>query len=202
MGPRARARGNQQAKLLALHAVAASMGPRARARGNMLITVHRVHGMTRFNGATSARSWKCRGDAGGEGEASASMGPRARARGNPVPGAALGHGYFASMGPRARARGNTPLAIATMGGDLASMGPRARARGNKAPSFSLSKVPCCFNGATSARSWKCRHCVRLCGRCRASMGPRARARGNVRTVESRSATEELQWGHERALVEI
>src|ERR1039458_4338565 len=107
------------------------------------------------------------------------MGPRARARGNESVGFGDLSARVASMGPRARARGNR------FGGDLqlfvnaASMGPRARARGNE---------QCCDLGG---------------GCIGASMGPRARARGNAAGIaELRCKRCGLQWGHERALVEI
>src|ERR1017187_9854872 len=60
-----------------------------------------------------------------------------------------------------------------------------------------------FNGATSARSWKCRgHRGAALQTMRASMGPRARARGNPGSQISPAQAAQLQWGHERALVEI
>src|ERR1017187_10158591 len=82
----------------------------------------------------------------------------------------------------------------------------------------------CYNGATSARSWKSRaaggHAVNLQAsmgpRARArgnglgeraefagsgaSMGPRARARGNQTGLRRTTWVYLLQWGHERALV--
>ena len=85
----------------------------------------------------------------------------------------------ASMGPRARARGNEQCCDLGGGCIGASMGPRARARGN-------------------AGVWET-----LCQVRRASMGPRARARGNAAGIaELRCKRCGLQWGHERALVEI
>src|ERR1039458_4385840 len=105
------------------------------------------------------------------------MGRRARARGNSLGRGAREVVGGASMGPRARARGNSlgRGAREVVGG--ASMGPRARARGNSlyliAPTViaslqwgherALVEIPPggrrvqhadCFNGATSARSWK------------------------------------------------
>ena len=62
--------------------------------------------------------------------------------------------------------------------DLASMGPRARARGNEGSELAV------LNGGA------------------ASMGPRARARGNNESHAVRLDVLTLQWGHERALVEI
>src|ERR1019366_159672 len=60
-----------------------------------------------------------------------------------------------------------------------------------------------FSGATSARSWKCRgHRGAALQTMRASMGPRARARGNPGSQISPAQAAQLQWGHERALVEI
>src|ERR1039458_4338567 len=60
-----------------------------------------------------------------------------------------------------------------------------------------------FNGATSARSWKCRgHRGAALQTMRASMGPRARARGNPNHSGAGHSRDVLQWGHERALVEI
>ena len=58
------------------------------------------------------------------------------------------------------------------------MGPRARARGN-------SLTPADRFGDLAA-----------------SMGPRARARGNPPIGEWTVRVPKLQWGHERALVEI
>src|ERR1017187_692059 len=105
------------------------------------------------------------------------------------------------MGPRARARGNDRCGIGQRGRFVASMGPRARARGNEryllevAYVFRLQwgheralveiKRLCelhgelsCFNGATSARSWKYGAARKPDRSAHASMGPRARARGN------------------------
>src|ERR1022692_3911955 len=132
----------------------------------------------RFNGATSARSWKSGQRPGGRSGRGASMGPRARARGN-VNALIQGEiGYVASMGPRARARGNGSASGGGASIGLASMGPRARARGN---------VPIYF-------VWQ-----RQDG---ASMGPRARARGNLLDESAVWPRYWLQWGHERALVEM
>src|ERR1022692_993247 len=107
-----------------------------------------------FNGATSARSWKCNGDVGCDAEHAASMGPRARARGNNRGLVTRTHQLQASMGPRARARGN-------------GLGERAEFAGSGA-----------------------------------SMGPRARARGNQTGLRRTTWVYLLQWGHERALVEM
>src|ERR1017187_6316812 len=60
----------------------------------------------------------------------------------------------------------------------------------------------CFNGATSARSWKCRRHARAKRFREASMGPRARARGNMFARFAGAPEDLLQWGHERALVEM
>src|ERR1039457_4645725 len=85
----------------------------------------------------------------------------------------------------------------------ASMGPRARARGNRTPLWRGPRRGWCFNGATSARSWKWQ----------------ARAKADIVTSCFNGATSArswkchflagqrvrnawLQWGHERALVEI
>src|ERR1017187_1722519 len=154
------------------------------------------------------------------------MGPRARARGNESVGFGDLSARVASMGPRARARGNRYIqrtdgqpwwlqwgherALVEIGRRAsggcrypglqwgheralvemklhqeryyrsdASMGPRARARGN-------------------AGVWET-----LCQVRRASMGPRARARGNAAGIaELRCKRCGLQWGHERALVEM
>src|ERR1017187_5319945 len=82
------------------------------------------------------------------------------------------------MGPRARARGNIYDEFLESLNERASMGPRARARGNT-------------------------QLGRLAGRVRrASMGPRARARGNTAANIQGINENALQWGHERALVEI
>src|ERR1039458_3077669 len=111
--------------------------------------------MSDLNGATSARSWKCNATGGMAVEG------------------------LASMGPRARARGNTFVVASHFDGPGASMGPRARARGNSARKLPGHWPGQCFNGATSARSWKCH-----------GYGLRA-------PIDSA-----LQWGHERALVEM
>src|ERR1022692_4130679 len=59
-----------------------------------------------------------------------------------------------------------------------------------------------FNGATSARSWKLRQRAGYAGAGHASMGPRARARGNTGYLRGPYSVPALQWGHERALVEM
>ena len=59
-----------------------------------------------------------------------------------------------------------------------------------------------FNGATSARSWKLGGGGGQGSWMTASMGPRARARGNSTAPTSGQVLGWLQWGHERALVEI
>src|ERR1022692_743740 len=64
------------------------------------------------------------------------------------------------------------------------MGPRARARGNGAGHPHAHHVDRRFNGATSARSWKCPKRNRMPASPRASMGPRARARGNQASIGS------------------
>src|ERR1022692_3647427 len=105
------------------------------------------------------------------------------------------------MGPRARARGN----IATCGWWRVRRGlqwghERALVeinRHNRNRSTTRG-----FNGATSARSWKSGHHVRHAARTLASMGPRARARGNRGGELRRPNMRLLQWGHERALVEM
>src|ERR1039458_9360571 len=61
---------------------------------------------------------------------------------------------------------------------LASMGPRARARGNEQEKLEQARQRF------------------------ASMGPRARARGNKSTAWLSAIAAWLQWGHERALVEM
>src|ERR1017187_6848383 len=179
------------------------MGPRARARGNAPSPRWPPPRCTRFNGATSARSWKW---------------PKSPARPRPCAGLQWGHEralveipvrrcillhiWRASMGPRARARGNVTAtasisslitlqwgherALVEMwwegaGPDattVASMGPRARARGNGA------RI-----GGRHAEG-------------HASMGPRARARGNATQPVVWRWKVWLQWGHARALVEI
>src|ERR1022692_2677037 len=180
-----------------------------------------------FNGATSARSWKSRRRIRHIARAKASMGPRARARGNGAVKLAGGGADRASMGPRARARGNwreralqQRVGGASMGPRArargnrlhlrnlaaqarASMGPRARARGNRRLAVERRRHDPGFNGATSARSWKYNipegvYTVSYY----ASMGPRARARGNPMASRSVPSSDRLQWGHERALVEI
>src|ERR1039458_6544392 len=59
-----------------------------------------------------------------------------------------------------------------------------------------------FNGATSARSWKSNRSATYHVGLPASMGPRARARGNADGTVACSCATLLQWGHERALVEM
>src|ERR1022692_1794803 len=59
-----------------------------------------------------------------------------------------------------------------------------------------------FNGATSARSWKSAGVLAPLPIALASMGPRARARGNTAANIQGADELELQWGHERALVEM
>src|ERR1022692_2675349 len=59
-----------------------------------------------------------------------------------------------------------------------------------------------FNGATSARSWKWNYGPTSGVGRPASMGPRARARGNHSSAVGPPVVALLQWGHERALVEI
>src|ERR1039458_8987578 len=59
-----------------------------------------------------------------------------------------------------------------------------------------------FNGATSARSWKSAGVLAPLPIALASMGPRARARGNTAANIQGINENALQWGHERALVEI
>src|ERR1017187_5643635 len=202
MGPRARARGNESVGFGDLSARVASMGPRARARGNRYIQ--------RTDGQPWWLQW-------GHERALVEIGRRASG-GCRYPGLQWGHeralveiasaGIFsflstqlqwgheralvemklhqeryyrsdASMGPRARARGNEQCCDLGGGCIGASMGPRARARGN-------------------AGVWET-----LCQVRRASMGPRARARGNAAGIaELRCKRCGLQWGHERALVEM
>ena len=156
----------------------------------------------RFNGATSARSWKSGQRPGGRSARRASMGPRARARGNAAAGEQKGGGGVASMGPRARARGNVNALIQGEIGYVASMGPRARARGNGSASGGGASIGLASMGPRArARGnvpiyfvWQ-----RQDG---ASMGPRARARGNLLDESAVWPRYWLQWGHERALVEI
>src|ERR1039458_2827018 len=106
------------------------------------------------------------------------MGPRARARGNQVTTYAMLHAPWLQWGHERALVEIVIYVVARMNGCSASMGPRARARGNR------------LRGQNANR-------LRL-----ASMGPRARARGNKKYWLDGSVAPELQWGHERALVEI
>ena len=130
------------------------MGPRARARGNLNAYCNPREFQERFNGATSARSWK--------------YGPLRRLRHSPL-----------------RFNGATS----------------ARSWKSKT-GFGLHVTVLCFNGATSARSWKYHEDAAEAREWLASMGPRARARGNMTGYQQVVAAVRLQWGHERALVEI
>src|ERR1022692_3156414 len=153
MGPRARARGNAGTAYVYVDGAGLQWG-HERALVEMLGRWSRGALLRSFNGATSARSWKWESWVGGDGLT------------------------WASMGPRARARGNLAQSRHGVREEIASMGPRARARGNEVLAFIVSTA-FCFNGATSARSWKCGEGARQAdGDGAASMGPRARARGN------------------------
>src|SRR5579885_3086890 len=92
----------------------ASMGPRARARGNEETTLppRRARELQwgRERALAEIKS-KWRLEARNSG---ASMGPRARARGNVACLLLLWFGRYASMGPRARARGNNPQRHSTL----------------------------------------------------------------------------------------
>src|ERR1039458_6657746 len=153
MGPRARARGNHPAAATDVKNSGLQWG-----HERALVEITGAHALPvasrRFNGATSARSWKSGGDGG------------------------VGEGGGASMGPRARARGNGRRAGGRGDRGAASMGPRARARGNPCAATQRNSPGRGFNGATSARSWKFARMLTLVERLQASMGPRARARGN------------------------
>src|ERR1039458_5728170 len=129
------------------------------------------------------------------------------------------------MGPRARARGNHPAAATDVKNSGLQWGheralveitgahalPVASRRFNGATSArswkSGESSPAVtphsgFNGATSARSWKSGGDGGVGEGGGASMGPRARARGNTDTGYGPFVTIGLQWGHERALVEM
>src|ERR1022692_1258585 len=153
------------------------------------------------------------------------MGPRARARGNTPNNYGDQFHAFASMGPRARARGNTDATTGALRAELLQWG-HERALVEMSAIFWKLHTFTCFNGATSARSWKWSvgrkprgSCFGFNGatsarswklsafasstvNCLASLGPRARARGNTAPRVSRIGARTLQWGHERALVEI
>src|ERR1017187_10364665 len=153
------------------------------------------------------------------------MGPRARARGNDRCGIGQRGRFVASMGPRARARGNERYLLEVAYVYLLQWGhERALVEmerwteasrivfwllwGHERALVEIKRL-CelhgelsCFNGATSARSWKLSAFASSTVNCLASMGPRARARGNTAPRVSRIGARTLQWGHERALVEI
>ena len=169
---------------------------------------------TRFNGATTSRSWnRLLGDRD-ERRRRASMGPRPLGRGIRVgrgtrmtrrEGLQWGHDLsvvesltvrmsdqslpIASMGPRPLGRG------ILLGGDrcglglAASMGPRPLGRGIPRS----CRTPACarpsFNGATTSRSWNPDGAQRVPDEAPASMGPRPLGRGIGPTVArpSRSA---------------
>src|ERR1017187_4837106 len=157
----------------------ASMGPRARARGNVTDTDSGRRLIARFNGATSARSWKCDHPAWSSRQYRASMGPRARARGNQETAPFAG-------GCRPRFNGATSArswklnALMWASTVLSGFNGATSARSWKFKRLcELHGELSCFNGATSARSWKYRHSGAVTG-----------------------SFTSLQWGHERALVEI
>ena len=141
-------------QLNAIRQAEASMGPRARARGNSpecsrslsdsklqwgheRALVEILWSATRLNWISSLQ-W-------GHERALVEI---------PSHPPALIEAIEASMGPRARARGNEGWEFWGENGHRASMGPRARARGNKWTRLCPSRQGLCFNGATSARSWK------------------------------------------------
>ena len=162
----------------------ASMGPRARARGNAPRTTETPCRCSRFNGATSARSWKLSGSGYARIALTKLQWGHERALVEMRRGCwggcfslwlqwgherALVEMMNAPTGPSAcsavlqwgHERALVEMwmvVVADDASDKASMGPRARARGN---------------GAAGGRA---------AGRGTASMGPRARARGNVTVV--------------------
>src|ERR1039458_5148025 len=177
MGPRARARGNHPAAATDVKNSGLQWG-----HERALVEITGAHALPvasrRFNGATSARSWK-------SGESSPAVTPHSGFNGATSARSwksggdgGVGEGGGASMGPRARARGNGRRAGGRGDRGAASMGPRARARGNPCAATQRNSPGRGFNGATSARSWKFARMLTLVERLQASMGPRARARGN------------------------
>src|ERR1039458_5267564 len=135
MGPRARARGNEQCCDLGGGCIGASMGPRARARGNVagiaelrckrcglqwgheraLVEIRGVRSLPRrrrsFNGATSARSWKYGLGFSGAGLLNGFNGATSARSWKSKPPGRWTVARCASMGPRARARGNRAIAV-------------------------------------------------------------------------------------------
>ena len=178
------------------------MGPRLFGRGNHLATSLEKRVVSRFNGATSIRTWK-RAFAGRlRAVEIASMGPRLFGRGNATRTRRGRPRRDASMGPRLFGRGNLHtiscslvvnplqwghvysdvetyhfvrylnLTHTLQWGHVYSDVETAGAGTSPAPAT-------CFNGGTSIRTWK--HVVGRANRTShvgASMGPRLFGRGN------------------------
>ena len=131
MGPRARARGNEATPGLDYMGAWASMGPRARARGNPAAGDGQTVRASRFNGATSARSWK------------STMAGLVNAAPDPLQ---WGH-------ERALVEISVCLPNSTAPDPLQWGHERALVE-MRMCGLSTPARWSCFNGATSARSWK------------------------------------------------
>jgi len=130
MGPRPIGRGNGSYMVPATSPPGASMGPRPIGRGNAVVLNGIQLGFTRFNGATSNRTWK------------------------PVIAIAIASLLMRLQWGHVQSDVETTSTIPPLRWDSASMGPRPIGRGNHNHVSGSSIKDSRFNGATSNRTWK------------------------------------------------
>ncbi len=157
---------------------------------------------SRFNGATTSRSWNDAASAATCPRCLASMGPRPLGRGMQSRLDQAQIHVRASMGPRPLGRGmSCPYGHIRML-DCASIRPRPLGRGMCAPRRARSGPGSSFNGATTSRSWNGGGAVPRSAHDAGFNGATTSRSWNVRDqLEALADWAGLQWGHDLSVVE-